>query len=602
MRFLYNLSIKAKITAIITGISLFAIILGFSIITINNISNFKKELVVQNALTAKLLSEYLLYALIFDDSKSAVNQLEKLSVLEFIKKAEVYDAQGKFFASFHNKPASNKNLLQKQAYSNFVNNELHIIEPVWNNEEFLGTIFLRISTASLAKKVRGYIIVLIITGLIVGVFIVLLANSFQKIISIPILNLANLMEKISKTNDYSIRVNKMYSDEIGILYDGFNDMLEQIVKRDIETNRAQTALEESQEQFRTFMDVLPAAAFIKNADSTYRFVNQFLVDNFEANKWLGSTIPDKGFYSFPQNKEEAIARDKLAITKMVHHENSVYDKFYKLRYFESWKFPVHRKDKSTLIGGIAIDVSQRKIAERKVQYYIHELERNNKELEEFNYVASHDLREPLRTITSYCDLLSEDIGDKMTDDVKQDINFITDATTRMNVLIQDLLQLSRAGRVDFVKEPVDLNKIMMQVKSDLEVRINETNTSLSWDKLPTVMGDPVQLSRVFQNLITNAIKFKSEKDPIIKISLEKDNGKYHISITDNGIGIEKQYFEQIFSAFKRLHSRDKYEGTGIGLAICKKIIDRHEGAIHIKSESGKGSSFIIILDEITEEK
>jgi len=266
-------------------------------------------------------------------------------------------------------------------------------------------------------------------------------------------------------------------------------------------------------------------------------------------------------------------------------------------YFETWKFPIHRKDKPTLIGGISIDVSKRRIAERKLQYYIHELERNNKELEEFNYVASHDLREPLRTITSYCDLLSEDLGDKISEDVSQDINFITDATIRMNVLIQDLLQLSRAGRVDLSMEAVDLNKIMLNIKSDLALKIKVTNTSIVFDKLPVIQGDVSQLNSVFQNLITNAIKFKSEKDPIINISWEKENGKYHIAVTDNGIGIEKQYFDQIFSAFKRLHSRDKYEGTGIGLAICKKIIDRHAGKISIESTIGKGTSFIITLNE-----
>lgn len=579
--------------AIIASVSLFAIILGFSIITINNISNFKKELVNQNSLTAKLLSEYLLYSLIFDDSKSAINQLENLSVLTFIKNAEVYNANGKFFASYGNLPASNKELLKKKSSSHFVEKELHIIEPVWNEDEFLGTILLRVSIENLTQKVRGYIIVLIITGGIVGIFIILLANSFQKIISQPILRLASLMEKISETNDFSTRIDKIYNDEIGTLYDGFNNMLEQIVKRDIDTNRVQTELAESQEQFSTFMDVLPAAAFIKNPDSSYRFVNQFLVQNFNANKWIGKQL----FISYPENEKEERQRDKLALSKIEHFEDSIYDNLFKLRSFETWKFPIHRKDKQTLIGGIAIDVSMRKIAERKVQYYIHELERNNKELEEFNYVASHDLREPLRTITSYCDLLSEDLGDKISEDVNQDINFITDATSRMNVLIQDLLQLSRAGRVDFSAEAVDMNKIMINVKSDLDLKIKETNASVTFDELPIVQGDPVQLNRVFQNLITNSLKFKSEKDPIINVTLEKENGKCHISITDNGIGIEKQYFDQIFSAFKRLHSRDEYEGTGIGLAICKKIIDRHSGNIIVKSIVGQGTSFIITLDE-----
>ena len=317
MKFLYNLSIKSKITAIITGVSLFAIILGFSIITINNIGNFKKDLVSQNSLTAKLLSEYLLYALIFDDSQSAINQLDKLGVLKFINNAEVYNAKGEFFASYNNNSPSHKKLLKKTFSHQFVNNELHIIEPVWNDKEFLGTILLRVSINSLAVKVRGYIIVLIITGLIVGVFIILLANSFQKIISKPILNLAKSIEEISKSNNYSIRVNKMYNDEIGALYDGFNNMLEQIVKRDIETYRVQSDLKESQEQFSAFMDVLPAAAFIKNPDSSYRFVNQFLENNFDAKDWVSDNNMEHDFFSHPHDKEEELERDKLALTGTV---------------------------------------------------------------------------------------------------------------------------------------------------------------------------------------------------------------------------------------------------------------------------------------------
>lgn len=597
MNLLYSLSIKAKITAIIASVSLFAIVLGFSMLTINTINNLKKDLVKQNALTAKLLSQYLLYSLIFDDNKSAVTQLDKLNALSFINKAEVYDAKGRFFASYKNLPASNKVLLQKKSSANFINNELQVIEPVWHEGEFLGIILLKISTANLAQKVNEYVIMLIITGGVVGVFIILMANSFQKIISRPILRLASVIEKITETKDFSIRIDKIFDDEIGTLYDGLNNMLEQLVKRDIETIRAQNALKESQELFSTFMEVLPAAAFIKNADSTYRFVNQYLINKMGAEDWLGKPI----FKSFPNHKEDK-ERDRKALKELVNFENSLYNADNKLMYFENWKFPIHRKEKPTLIGGIAIDISKRKIAERKIQYYIHELERNNKELEEFNYVASHDLREPLRTITSYCDLLREDMGDGVSGEVSEDINFITDAATRMNILIQDLLQLSRAGRVDFSKEPVDLNQTMANVKSDLKLKIDETNATISFNKLPVVQGDAVQINRVFQNLITNALKFKSDQNPLIEISAQSENGTAEIMISDNGIGMEEQYFEMIFSPFKRLHSREKYQGTGIGLAICKKIIDRHSGTIKVKSKLGKGTTFIITLEEYIENK
>ncbi len=593
MKFLLNLSIRSKITVIIAIVSIIAIIIGFSILTINSISNLKKNLVAQNALTARLLSEYIIFPLIFDENEEAVEQINKLEVIEFVEKVELYDAKGDFFASYHNLPATNKKFLQKTSTHYFENDKLYIIEPVMSKGEFLGTILFVISTENLRQKVKEYIFLLIVTGIVVAIFVVLLANSFQKIISLPILKLATSIQKISETGDFSIRVQKWYSDEIGFLYDGFNNMLEQIVKRDIETQRVQAALAESQEQFSTFMELLPAAAYIKNQDSTFRFVNRFLVKNFDAQNWLNKQIVSSYF----DDAEIERKRDLKALKENVHYELSTYDNKYQLRHFEVWKFPIHRKDKPTLIGGIGIDVTMRKEAERKVQYYIHQLEKNNQELEEFNYVASHDLREPLRTITSYCDLLSEDLGKDISPDVQDDINFIVDATTRMNTLIQDLLQLSRAGRVEFRKEPVDLNSLISTIVSDLEVKIKETNATVIWKNLPTVKGDAVQLHRVFQNLISNAIKFRSEKEPVVKIEAENIDKKIIIKVIDNGIGIKQEYFDQIFFPFKRLHSRNKYEGTGIGLAICKKIIDRHKASITVESEVGKGTSFIIIFKD-----
>jgi signal transduction histidine kinase len=598
MKFLLNLSIRSKITVIIAIVSIIAIIIGFSILTINSISNLKKNLVTQNALTARLLSEYIIFPLIFDENEEAVEQINKLEVIEFVEKVELYDAKGDFFASFHNLPATNKKFIQKTSAHYFENGKLYVIEPVINKGEFLGTILFVISTENLKEKVREYILLLIITGVVVAVFVLLLANSFQKIISLPILKLASSIQKISETGDFSIRVHKWYNDEIGFLYDGFNNMLEQIVKRDIETHRVQAALVESQEQFSTFMELLPAAAYIKNPDSTFRFVNRFLVENFDAHNWLNKRVLSSYFDDEKIERE----RDLKALNENVHYELSNYDNKFLLRHFEVWKFPIHRKDKSTLIGGIGIDVTQRKEAERKVQYYIHQLEKNNQELEEFNYVASHDLREPLRTITSYCDLLSEDLGENISPDVQDDINFIVDATTRMNTLIQDLLQLSRAGRIEYNKEPVDLNILIKTIVSDLEVKINETNAKIIWNNLHTIQGDAVQLRRVFQNLITNAIKFRSEKEPVVRIESERKDKKIIIRVIDNGIGIKKEYHDQIFSPFKRLHSRNKYEGTGIGLAICKKIIERHKASISVESEEGKGTSFIIIFtDDLNEE-
>jgi len=482
----------------------------------------------------------------------------------------------------------------KKSYYYFDDNNLHIFEPIIADNEFFGTIYIESTTEYLDLKVKKYFYLMLIIGFIVSLIVIFLANTLQNIISKPILKLANITTKISKTNNYSIRINKIFNDEIGILYEGFNNMLEQIVKNEIQTRKAKAALEESEEQFSLFMQMLPAGAFIKRANSTYKYVNEFLINEFDAKKWLNKKLNA----NLPSEKKHLTNDgDKSAIENIFYIQESVYDKNNKLRYFDTWKFPIKRKNKETLIGGFSIDVTKTKIAEKQINYYINELERNNKELEEFNYVASHDLREPLRTITSYCELLKDDIGDKLNKDSKEDINFITDASSRMNILIQDILQLSRAGRVEFSKEKVDLNYIFSNIIKDLEFKINENNAIIKFEKLPNVKGDAVQLARVFQNLITNALKFKSEKNPKIEITSKTENEYCFITVADNGIGIEKQYYNQIFSAFKRLHSRDKYEGTGIGLAICKKIVERHNGKITLESKKNIGTKFTIKLEK-----
>jgi len=584
-------SIKTKITIIIISVSLLAIVIGFSVITLVNINNLKKDLVNQSYLIAKLMGEYSLYGLVIEDTRSVVDNLKNLDAIGYVIGAEIYDQKGDFFASYQNKPASRKSLIINSQSFKFQPDELHIYVPIFSSDaEREGAIFLRISLITLNENVKNYLVMMFIIIICVTLITILFANSFQKIISRPILKLAEITTRISETNDYTIRIPKKTNDEIGVLYDGFNNMLEEIVRNQEAMLKVQNELKDSEEQFSAFMIRLPAAAFIKEQDSSFRYVNKFLIDNFSAQNWIGRNIS----HELPSQKRHFSSEfDKDALYDIQNQEEFLYDNKNDLRYFETWKFPIQRKEKETLIGGIAIDTTKRKLIENQVNYYINELERNNHELEEFNYVASHDLREPLRTITSYCDLLIEDIGPEMNQMVKEDIKFITDATTRMNILIQDLLQLSRAGRVEFERQNIDLNELVSTVLKDLELIIKESNTTIKFSNLPEIMGDATQIGRVFQNLLTNAIKFRSANDPIIIISSIEKTNYYEISVEDNGIGIDKQYYQQIFSAFKRLHSREEYDGTGIGLAICKKIIERHNGTIWIDSELGKGSRFFI---------
>jgi signal transduction histidine kinase len=224
-----------------------------------------------------------------------------------------------------------------------------------------------------------------------------------------------------------------------------------------------------------------------------------------------------------------------------------------------------------------------------------ELTRSNKELERFAYITSHDLQEPLRMISSYLQLVEKRYKDELDADAKDFIDFAVDGAKRMQILINDLLRYSRVGTKNIEFQPVNCEEILKNTLNNLEVAIEESGAKITHDYLPEIKGDKTQLSQLFQNLIGNSIKFRGESSPEIHIKVEDENDFWKFSFQDNGIGIDPKYFDRIFQVFQRLHNRDEYPGTGIGLAICKKIIERHGGDIFVESEYGKGTTFIFTL-------
>jgi PAS domain S-box-containing protein len=249
----------------------------------------------------------------------------------------------------------------------------------------------------------------------------------------------------------------------------------------------------------------------------------------------------------------------------------------------------------TLAISVERDITERKQAEEDLKKTLADLERSNKELEQFAYVASHDLQEPLRMVSSYTQLLERRYKDKLDADAKEFIAYAVDGATRMQRLIQDLLAYSRVSSKGKPLNPTDCNAVLGQVRINLSVAIEESNARVTHDELPIVMADETQLVQVFQNLIGNAIKFCSEEPPRIHVSAEKNEKEWIFSVRDNGKGIDPQYHERIFVIFQRLQGKGEYPGTGIGLAICKRIIERHGGRIWVESEYGKGSTFYFTI-------
>jgi light-regulated signal transduction histidine kinase (bacteriophytochrome) len=250
---------------------------------------------------------------------------------------------------------------------------------------------------------------------------------------------------------------------------------------------------------------------------------------------------------------------------------------------------------------LLVEVAERQRAEEEVKRSVAELARSNSELEQFAYVASHDLREPLRAVAGMAQLLSKGYQDKLDGKAQEYLTHIVDGVARGQDLIDDLLEFSRIGHKRHLVKVVESKEILKQVMENLSVAIRESGAVVTYDGLPSLKCDPTQLTQLLQNLVGNAIKFRGEQRPKIHVQAEVKNGEWVFAVRDNGIGIDPQYFDRIFTIFQRLHTRRAYPGSGIGLAICKKIVQLHGGRIWVESAPGQGAAFFFTYPQVQAE-
>jgi PAS domain S-box-containing protein len=259
----------------------------------------------------------------------------------------------------------------------------------------------------------------------------------------------------------------------------------------------------------------------------------------------------------------------------------------------AWAVVISPQDQ--LLYAAARDITERYLAEEKLRQQTEELERSNRELEQFAYVASHDLQEPLRLVSSYVQLLARRYQGKLDQDADEFIGFAVEGANRMKSLITDLLAYSRVGSRGKEFAPVEMEEIFKRVIGTLQLAIDEVGATVTHDPLPAVLGDAVQIIQLLQNLIGNAIKFRGTEPPRVHVGAAQLREHWLFFVRDNGIGIDPQHTERVFVIFQRLHLQEEYPGTGIGLAICRKIVERHGGRIWVDSEPGKGATFYFTL-------
>jgi len=391
-------------------------------------------------------------------------------------------------------------------------------------------------------------------------------------------------------NDLETRVEERTS--------ALQEAIQSLQKEVSERRRIEEALRESEERYRTILEDIEEGYFEVDLAGNFTFVNDALCSRFgypreqligmNNRQYTDEKTAEKLYQSF--NRLYRTGEPIKALEAETIRRDGAKE------IFEISVFLI-RDSEGKPIGfrGTSRDVTGRKRAEEALKEKTEELARSNQDLEQFASVASHDLQEPLRMVTSYVQLLARRYQSRLDSDAEEFINFAVDGATRMHTLINDLLAYSRVGTGGKPFEPTNCETILQQSLDNLQVTMEESGAVVTHDSLPTVMADDLQLGQLFQNLIGNAIKFHGEEPPRVHVSARPEGNRWIFSVRDNGIGIAPEYAERIFIIFQRFHSREEYPGTGIGLAVCKKIVERHGGAIWVESELGKGATFYFTL-------
>jgi PAS domain S-box-containing protein len=572
---------------------------------------------------AKVIASNSSAPLAFDDRQNATEILNALSAEGHIRRACIYNLQGRIFAKF---PADISDslfpVMLKDEKVFYTGSNLECFEPVKQPDGILGVLYLRSDLSVIYSRFMYFTFIAILVVMISIIISIIFSKRLQLAITRPILQLSESARVVSSSGDYSVRAQPSGIQEANVLTRTFNQMLDRIDSQNQDIIRFNQELEhkinertkelagsnlELQQQNELVGSILDSSVdliAVVDRDLKYVIINKAAMKAYgrTSEQLIGHSLTEV----FPNlESSEMIGNLQTVLQGRMLHVEKYYSPILN-GYLDSFYIPLF--DKAGEVGRVLIiahDITEIITSNEHLVELNAELKKSNEHLEQFAYVASHDLQEPLRKIQTFSEIVDTEIDDK--EFVQKYMGKIRMAASRMSDLVQSILHYSRVSdsRENFV--PIDLNKVLETTKTDLEILIESKGAIFETGPLPEINGLEPQMNQLFLNLISNSLKF-CDTQPVISVQaalLNPDDaasmkfnfaeGCIKLCFQDNGIGFEQQYADKIFNIFQRLHDPKKYPGTGIGLALCKKIVEMHKGFIEISSSPGKGTTVFIYL-------
>ncbi|MHC4770920.1 MAG: ATP-binding protein [Planctomycetota bacterium] len=617
MRIIENLTIRQKLTLIIMLTSTVVILLSGTVICLFELHSHRSQAAADLETIAKLIGHNCHVALSFDIPEDAEDMLSALSASPSIIWASVYDADNNIFAVYPpsaSQEAFHLHESKEEGYL-FTGGNLEVFYRIRLDDSVIGSICLRSDMQDFRHDLKYDLTAMGIILLLSLPTTYLLATKLQRVVSKPIFSLAETARHVAVKKDYSVRALKHGEDEIGKLTDAFNNMLFQI-------EQSNKAISRSEEKHRRIIDNLTGSfVFTHDARGNFNYVSSSATDvlGYSTEEFL--THYTEYLTDHPVNRD--ITKYKEQILKGVQqpsYEIQMYHKNGNLRWLEVSEVPV-RNDAGSIIAveGIAHDVTERKRSEEEREKLLKVLEAKNKELQSIVYVASHDLKSPLVNIGGFSAILNEDcqelidllkeldfsgngmqrIRSLTEQEMPESLTFIAASAKKMQLLLDGLLQVSRVGTAEVTIAPLKMNEMMDKIGQSMQFQISKTEAQFTIGDLPDCLGDEAMINQVFSNLIDNALKYLDPERPgIINVSGWIDGERAIYCVEDNGTGIAASHVGKIFEVFHRLHPNDSTGGEGLGLSIVMRMLDRLDGKVHVESEPGKGSRFVVSLPAV----